>query len=246
MAKLPSAQNVVQSYLAWIPVSAELMLLPAKEERWGWRFNEAQEVVMGKVRTMRREVLVDPARLISDFTNTASDSEGVLRFTRKYGVLQRNEMEYQREIDDIAGDHFCVRCPRWLDQQRDFRDQWVCQDKAATEAAKTFARRIDPVLGSGQSVRAFVVPGKNRTFELELRPSDLLGALWLALLGHSGRTRKCQNPTCFAPYFIPSRRDQKYCNEVCSRLAANRRWWAANGTQWREKRSRNRKGGIVE
>jgi hypothetical protein len=239
--KLPSAQKVVQSYLALIPASAELVSFAANEEKRGFRFPKPEVAVLGEMGRAKRQVLLDPARLISDFANTTSDSEGVLRFTKKYGVLHRGEHEYFEEIDDI-GDRFCVLVARWIGQQKSFRDEWTRKGKADDAAALVYAKHINPTSRSGPAVRTYVVPGKSGAVQLEQHPDDLLRALWLALLGLSGRTRRCENPTCSAPYFIASRRDQRYCNEACSRLVANRKWWAAKGAKWRSDRSKEREG----
>jgi hypothetical protein len=247
MAKLPSAVRVVQSYLAMIPAKAELVSFPANKETWYGRgsnrfsrvVSESEVAVCGELGTARREVFRDPAGLISDFANTKSNPEGVLHFTKKYGALQRREMDYVGEIDDIGDKRLCVPCPRWLNHQKEFRDQWISKGKADEDTATAFANHIHPASSDSPAVKTFVIPGRHGAFQLEARPDELLGALWLALLGFSGRTRKCENPTCVAPYFIASRRDQKYCNEACSRLVANRKWWSEKGTQWRENRLKN-------
>jgi hypothetical protein len=241
MAKLPSAVRVVQSYLAFIPVAKTLELLSPEiqQERWGLKSRPSDVVVLGKFGTEKRQVFRDPARLITDFANTQSDLDGVLRFTKRYGALHREELDYIPEVDDIGDDRLCVPCSRWLARQKEFRDQWISKGKADKERAKAFAKHIHPMSSDSPAVKTFVIPGRHGAFQLEARPDELLGALWLALLGFSGRTRKCENPTCVAPYFIASRRDQKYCNEACSRLVANRKWWSEKGTQWRENRLKN-------
>ncbi len=242
MTKSPSAVRVVQSYLAMIPAKAELVSFPANKETWygrgtnrfSRRVSESEIAVCGELGTARREVFHDSARLISDFANTESDPKGVLQFTKKYGALHRREMDYVGEIDDMGSDRVCVSCPDWIKRQEELREQWARKGKADEETAKTFAKHIHPESSNSPAVKTFVTPGRHGAFQLEVRPDELLGALWLALLGYTGRTRKCENPTCVAPYFIASRRDQKFCNEACSRLVANRKWWANKGAQWRE------------
>src|SRR5439155_2108676 len=138
-------------------------------------------------------------------------------------------------------DRFCIHCGQWLASQELFRAEWTRKGSADEELAKALADHIVPKSGAGGAVKAFVRPSKNGGFQLELRPDDLLGALWLAFLGFSNRTRKCQNPTCSAPYFLASRRDQKFCNEQCSRLVANRRWWDQHGAEWRREHNPTKK-----
>jgi hypothetical protein len=47
----------------------------------------------------------------------------------------------------------------------------------------------------------------------------------------AGRARHCPNPTCSTPYFLATKKGQKYCSEPCAIPAqreAKRRWWAEN------------------
>jgi hypothetical protein len=58
---------------------------------------------------------------------------------------------------------------------------------------------------------------------------------------YSHRTGFCPNPDCPAPYFFLTRPRQKYCSESCALPAQRefkRRWWADNGPEWRNKRTR--------
>ncbi len=44
----------------------------------------------------------------------------------------------------------------------------------------------------------------------------------------AGKTRRCPNPTCLAPYFIATKKGQKFCSPECGRpslLASKRRYW---------------------
>jgi hypothetical protein len=65
--------------------------------------------------------------------------------------------------------------------------------------------------------------------------------------------RYCGNPECPAPYFFASRKNQRYCSEICAAPAQRelkRKWWAEHGEEWRaarqEKKSSKREGGKVK
>jgi len=240
--KLPSAMRATQSYLARKPLTARLLSARAGEELpGGWIISKAGNVITGKLGRERVQLFAHPDRVIEDFANT-NRPEDILRFTKRYGVLHRRDAEWLEVFpgacEEVEGDSFLVHCGQWLQSQERLRMEWERRGKPDTELAKTLAEQITPKCREGRVVKAFVRPCK-RGFQLELQPDDLLGALWLAFLGFSDRTRKCQNPTCSAPYFLASRRDQKFCNEQCSRLVANRRWWDQNGAKWRRDHKKN-------
>jgi len=47
----------------------------------------------------------------------------------------------------------------------------------------------------------------------------------------AGKTRHCPNETCPAPYFITTKKGQKFCSPECGdpvRREAKRRWWNEN------------------
>jgi hypothetical protein len=238
MTQLPSAGRVTQSYLARKPTAIRVVSAQVGEElSGGWKIAKAGHVITGRLGRERVQIFARPDHVIEDFANTSNDSKDILRFTKRYGVLHRNDVDWLEiaPADRIQGDDFCIHCDQWLASQELFRAEWTRKGRADEDLANALANQINPKSRAGRAVKAFVRPGK-RGFQLELRPDDLLGALWLAFVGFSDRTRKCQNPKCPAPYFLASRRDQKFCNEKCSRLVANRRWWSKNGQQWRHER----------
>jgi hypothetical protein len=74
-------------------------------------------------------------------------------------------------------------------------------------------------------------------FKLPSRTELLL----LEFMKWADLTKYCDNPDCNAPYFIASRRTQKYCSDVCSKPAQRenkRQWWAENGSRWRAARAK--------
>jgi hypothetical protein len=235
MAKTPSARNVTQSYLAKKPSTARLLSAQAGQEfPGGWVVGKAGHVITGKLGAEKMQVFAHSDHAIEDFANTSSP-EDMLRFTRRYGVLHRDDLDWLEVAPGervVMGDSFFIHCGQWLKSQERFRTAWERSGRTDNRLAERLASQMTPKSLDGRVVKAFVKPC-GKSFELELQPDDLLGALWLAFIGFSDRTRKCQNPTCAAPYFLASRRDQKFCNEQCSRLVANRRWWDQNGAAWR-------------
>lgn len=236
MTKLTSAPRVVQSYLARKPSTAQLHSVHVGQDLpRGWRMNKAGHAITGTLGTKTIEIFSHPDRAVVDFANTHSSPEDILYFTQKYGVLHRDDLDWTEVAPGervVMSDFFCIHCGQWLQTQQLFRSEWERNRKADDELAETLATRIAPGVPAGRIVKAFVRPS-GKTFELALQPDDLQGALWLAFVGLYDRARKCQNPTCENPYFLASRRDQKFCNEQCSRLVANRRWWDQHGAEWR-------------
>ena len=59
------------------------------------------------------------------------------------------------------------------------------------------------------------------------------------------RARYCANPECPAPYFFVTRKNQRYCSEICAAPAQrelNRKWWAEHGEEWRKARAVKKPG----
>ena len=238
MVKARSAARVVQSYLARRPKTAKLVTVQAgRELPGGLVFGEAGQVILGTLGREVIQVLATAGKLLEDFANTPSNPQDILRFTRRYGVLHQRDVE-RLEVpgEEVPGDDFFIHCTQWLESQARIREQWARRDKADNALAEAIAKEINPRSAGGHSVKALIQPDK-RGFRVELHPDDLLGAIWLAFVGFSDRARKCQNPTCpTSPYFLASRRDQKFCDENCARLVAKRRWWSKQGARWRERR----------
>jgi hypothetical protein len=244
MAKLTSAARVVRSYLARKPSGDQLHSVEAGQELpRGWRINKAGHVITGMVGTKTVEIFSHSDRAIVDFANTSNTPEDIRYFTRKYGVLHRDDLDWIEVAPGervVMSDFFMIHCGQWLKTQGVFRREWERERKTDDGLAEKLAKHIAPGLRPGRVVKAFVRPS-GKTFELALQPDDLEGALWLAFVGLFDRTRKCQNPTCTSPYFLASRKDQKFCNEKCSRLVANRRWWDEHGAEWRKDHKAARK-----
>jgi hypothetical protein len=239
MTKTPSENLPSQSYLAAKPADLKIVPVKARQELpGGWVMDKAGHVITGRLGKQKIEVFSRAARVLEDFANTSADPESIQRFTRAYGVLNQDDREQhyiQGTSDFISGDRFVIRCDEWLKAQRIFRANWESGRNGGEELAKRLSVAIAPGVSAGPVVKA-KVKWSRRGFQLELQPDDLWRALLLAFIGFSDRMRKCQNPTCVAPYFLATRQDQRYCSEKCARLVANRKWWDKHGQQWRENR----------
>ena len=69
--------------------------------------------------------------------------------------------------------------------------------------------------------------------------SDPFLAVLLYAIRLADMIRNCPNPDCPAPYFIASRRAQRYCSGACALPAQwefKRTRSAEHGSEWREKR----------
>jgi hypothetical protein len=247
MLYTPSANPPSQSYLAVKPAESKIVPVEAGQElTGGWVINKAGHVITGKLGKQKVEIFARSARVLDDFVNTTGDPKSIQRFTRDYGVLKQDDRERfnigpsDSSADFIPGDRFLIHCDEWLEAQHAFRTNWEAGKNGGEELAQRLSTTIAPGVSAGPVVKARV-KWSRRGFLLELQPDDLWRALSLAFIGFSDRMRKCQNPTCVAPYFLATRRDQRYCSEKCARLVANRKWWDKHGQQWRDGRSEKKK-----
>jgi len=85
----------------------------------------------------------------------------------------------------------------------------------------------------------------NKGIKVEIVAPDLWQYMILRLLTEKlTMLRVCQNKTCANPYFVATRKDQKYCDSRCSQLVASRQWYEAHGREKRrERNSRTKKKG---
>jgi hypothetical protein len=77
-----------------------------------------------------------------------------------------------------------------------------------------------------------------------LRPPSRCELLFQHL---KGRTLRCHNSECVAPYFFAVRQSQKYCSETCAAPAQRefkRKWWAEHGNQWRRTQAAEQKRSL--
>ena len=59
-----------------------------------WRINKAGHVITGTLGTKTVEIFAHPDRAIVDFANTSNTPEDIRYFTRKYGVLHRDDLDW--------------------------------------------------------------------------------------------------------------------------------------------------------
>lgn len=81
----------------------------------------------------------------------------------------------------------------------------------------------------------------DRESPIESYKNDQLMLLMVRSLQLAEKMRHCANPECAAPYFLSTRRSQRYCSEPCA-LPAQREF---KRTWWRENRGRLRMEGKV-
>jgi hypothetical protein len=245
MAKLTSAIRVSQFYLARRPSTAKLVTVQAGDEIARGVAAESGTVITGTLGRETVQIFSNASRVIEDFANTPDSPEQIRRFILRFGALRLGDIEHlypnpEDESDFELGDTFRVQCATWRKHQELFGRYWELGSKGGEELAKELSKQIAPRYRSGALVKA-QIKWSRLGFQYELQPDDLWRALCLAFIDFSDRMRKCQNPTCETPYFLASRRDQKFCDEKCSRLVANRTWWAKKGSQWRAKKLKERK-----
>lgn len=123
----------------------------------------------------------------------------------------------------------------WLIPLRDtLRAIWRAPDVRTKEwglfrISQDFFLRGDPSL--------IQLPTSNGTdFLLRSGPPTQIEQFLLELMRWADLLRYCGNPGCTMPYFIATRRSQKYCSEPCSGPAQRefkRRWWALRGRHLR-------------
>jgi hypothetical protein len=81
-------------------------------------------------------------------------------------------------------------------------------------------------------------------FHLIERPPCRTERLLLCLIDLADYTRRCAASDCPAPYFVASRRSQKYCSRKCAKESQRefkRIWWRNNGKSWRASSGRPRR-----
>jgi len=86
-----------------------------------------------------------------------------------------------------------------------------------------------------------VVVWEGRKREIQPDPYELPALLAYCSLLNGDRLRVCRNRDCLAPYFVVSRRDQRYCSAECAapfKRAAKRRSWHKHKQTWPSQRKR--------
>ena len=157
-------------------------------------------------------------RVFEEFANWPDDSQGILRFTRRFGPL----VESAQPSSDFR---FPLR--DWRFWQASFREKW-----------EGFAPR--PGGHFSYSLYFDTAGGRGWTYDtngLTYRAANLLEFLTLSLMAcPKERMRKCAKPDCPHPYFVAPHLKQNYCSEPCAKWGQSkwkRNWWAKKGKEWR-------------
>jgi hypothetical protein len=170
--------------------------------------------------------------LCAEFVNWPADSEGVLRFTKRFGGLTCGLK---------AGETFYFSVQDWQRHQKMLRARW----DMISYMFEKFNLRNHGTLGLQQlHVEAgdcfFCRPNK-----LEYRVNSLYRFLLMEF--HSipwERLKKCRRSDCKTPYFVANHLGQRYCSDVCGYSAQRewkKSWWEKSGVAWRNKRSKKKK-----
>jgi hypothetical protein len=83
----------------------------------------------------------------------------------------------------------------------------------------------------GLEKNSWLVVWRSGEKQIRANPRSLPAVLAWACVFHANHLFICRNIDCPAPYFIASRRDQKFCTEECAspaKKAAKLRWWHKN------------------
>jgi hypothetical protein len=230
----------MRRYLAEAGIAAHLAQLP---EQAALRGRKKHEVcgVFGKEDKEVFATLKEPPHKI--FVNWSSTPEGVLAFTKMYGLLDPKG----KYCAAIGNEAFSFRVASWLDAQKYYREYWDWNsDWGKWDIVRTdLERELMPsmIIGTGDHHEGIVVnylSGLGPKPYISLAATTLWQYLCVQLIFHSaGDLRHCQNSNCPAPRFIARRKNQIYCSSDCSGLVAKRRWWARHGEQWRQSRTQN-------
>lgn len=173
--------------------------------------------------------------------------EGILEFTRKYGLLDPTAKF--RFWPHVGKGNFTFKVRMWSEFQKDFQEHWDWNESRndwETVKHDMWTELSEEV----ENRREFRHPGIEldylvsigRTPFIVLRAQSLWQYLCTLLMFHEvGDLRRCKNPDCPAPRFIALRKNQFYCSSDCAGLIAKRRWWAAHGEKWRKTQQRKRK-----
>jgi hypothetical protein len=196
------------------------------------------------------------------FANLNLNWESLLRFDHQYGVLLAEHWQMTPEIR-----HIFLKAPNLTEQEREklASQKW---EIAVTEADVQTALSMQTLLreawkGDALAVEQIQFGISHHPLQevfgpprLTVAPSakgmilyakDLWSFVRVTFLVDSERrlTKFCGNPECPMPYFIASRKDQKYCERGACTTYAQRKyalgWWERKGYELRAKKSKRNK-----
>ena len=158
-----------------------------------------------------------------------ADGKAVESFVRTYGILHRTDLEgYEPGPGELI---FREDIAAFTGHQSTLRRAWV-GDSISLESIANDGRRvsIDPRGPEG----------------IEIKAHELWTFICFLLLHdqHAGKTAKCANPDCLAPYFIRRRNTQRFCEAgECVKWAQQGyalRWWRENRGNRKERGERKK------
>lgn len=168
-------------------------------------------------------------RVSEEFANWPNDSEGILRFTGRFGPLEESAQ---------PSAEFRFALSRWRFSQANFRQGW-----------EAFPPRRGRYFG--YSFYFGTAGGRGWSCDpngLTYRAANLLEFLTLTLMAcPKERLRICARPDCPHPYFVARHLKQTYCSEPCAAWGQRqwkKQWWAKHGKEWRrkERKAKSAKG----
>jgi hypothetical protein len=161
-----------------------------------------------------------PHLFLANMPLEIADLGPTYKFTTRYGFLAGHV--------DVAGGSFVVDVPKIAGFQNLIRKAWAGDETTIGELERDLAPEIR------LSVRAK---------EIEIGVGDLWTLTRLLFLRDCGakKTRVCANPDCPAPYFLQTRKGQKFCTHRCAVLVNVRRFRAGLAVGRTKKKSRRAK-----
>ena len=237
--------STMKRYLAEAGIAGHLAHLPERAELRGRKGHEVCGLFGQELKEVFTSLKEPPHRV---FVNWSPTPEGVLEFTKMYGLLDPKG----KYCAAIGSEAFSFRVASWVEAQNYYREYWDWNSHGGKwDVVRTdLERELMPsqIKGTGDRHEGIMVnylSGLGPKPYISLAATTLWQYLCALLIFHSnGDLRRCQNPDCPAPRFIARRKNQIYCSSDCSGLVAKRRWWARHGEQWRQRRIKDKVRGA--
>jgi|SRR5580704_8269713 hypothetical protein len=128
----------------------------------------------------------------------------------------------------------------WLRLRETVRRIWLEEDAQTKISAMSKVDQDFFLQGKAILVQSPIEDSVNPVLR-GLRPRTRTEQLVAKLLKVAHLTGLCKNPDCPTPYFIGTRRGQKYCSSECKNRISGQLWWDNHGSEWR----RNRRGQAI-
>jgi hypothetical protein len=177
----------------------------------------------------------DAERFLADLANLKGDTNAARRlYRRNKEILEHLHDEFEKEAGDPVGGWFQFGLLR-----RRLQKAWETAD---ARSRRWYSMQMRVYSWRDANEAFFKVPNSpdvtTTIFEDAPPPTPFEAALWYFEESIGDRAKKCLNQDCPAPYFIATKRWQKYCSEACAGPAnreAKRKWWREYGSSKRGK-----------